>query len=103
MEPTICEPREENYIDLVVAIIAQAIEEEGLEYLDTEDGLYWCELANLDPEFAKRRYREEQAKGWIPKPVTQVFICEDEEEEYEYRTLEQVVSAWCTPNVEVDK
>jgi hypothetical protein len=66
-ETTICEPREENYIDLIVAIIKQAIEEEGIGYVDTDGGKYWCDLAGIDIEYIKRAYEiHEKHPDWKP-------------------------------------
>ena len=44
------EPTEQNYIDLCVAVIKFAIREEGLGYLDTDGGQYWCDLAGINPD-----------------------------------------------------
>lgn len=44
-------PIEQGHIDLVVAIIAQAVQDDKtLEYLDTEDGKNWLDLIGVDAQ-----------------------------------------------------
>ena len=41
--------------DLVIAIVAAAVDDEGIQYLDTYDGQNWLEIIGLDPEGFKTR------------------------------------------------
>ena len=45
----------EAHQGLVIAIVAAAVEEEGIQYLDTYDGQNWLEIIDLDPEAIKTR------------------------------------------------
>ena len=38
------------YKDLAVAVLAGGVNEEGLEYLDTEDGRWWLEALGVDSD-----------------------------------------------------
>ena len=38
------------YKDLAVAVLAGGVKEEGLEYLDTEDGRWWLEALGVDSD-----------------------------------------------------
>ena len=40
---------------LVIAIVAAAVDDEGIQYLDTYDGQNWLEIIGLDPEGIKTR------------------------------------------------
>ena len=42
------DPIHQGHIDLVVAIIAQAIKEEGIGYLKTADGIKWINSIGVD-------------------------------------------------------
>ena len=42
------DPIHQGHIDLVVAIIAQAVKEEGIGYLKTADGIKWIDSIGLD-------------------------------------------------------
>ena len=49
------DPVDVAHATLVVAILTQAVEEEGMGYLDSQDGRYWLGLIGLDPEVIKTR------------------------------------------------
>ena len=42
------DPIHQGHIDLVVAIIAQAVKDEGIGYLKTADGIKWIDSIGLD-------------------------------------------------------
>ncbi len=44
------QPQHEN---LIIQVILNAIKEDGVEYLDTEDANDWLDLIGLTPAFAK--------------------------------------------------
>lgn len=48
-------PQEIGYTNLVIAVIAQAVEEDGIEYLESDDCAYWLELINIDKEKLLKR------------------------------------------------
>ena len=49
------DPVVEAYEGLVIAIVAAAVDAEGIQYLDTYDGQNWLEIIGLDPEGIKTR------------------------------------------------
>ena len=44
------DPVANGYKDLAVAVLAGGVNEEGLEYLDTEDGRWWLEALGVDSD-----------------------------------------------------
>ena len=44
------DPVANGYKDLAVAVLAGGVKEEGLEYLDTEDGRWWLEALGVDSD-----------------------------------------------------
>ena len=42
------DPVQTAHINLVVAIIEQAIKEEGTDYLNSVDGKYWMDIIGVD-------------------------------------------------------
>ena len=96
------EPTEQNYIDLCVAVIKFAIREEGLGYLDTAGGQYWCDLAGINPESLRAKYETFIRDGYAPIEKQPERIREKaSSEDHVYKTLEELTHAWC--NVELDK
>ena len=90
------EPEEVNYIDLCVAVIKFAIEEEGLAYLDTRGGQYWCELADIDPASLTLKYETAVRAGLIPKARQPERIRKKASpEDQVYRTLAELTHIWC--------
>ena len=49
------DPVVEAHEGLVIAIVAAAVDAEGIQYLDTYDGQNWLEIIGLDPEGIKTR------------------------------------------------
>ena len=49
------DPVVEAHQGLVIAIVAAAVDDEGIQYLDTYDGQNWLEIMGLDPEGIKTR------------------------------------------------
>ena len=49
------DPVVEAHEGLVIAIVAAAVDNEGIQYLDTYDGQNWLEIIGLDPEGFKTR------------------------------------------------
>tara|TARA_R110000787_G_scaffold96820_1_gene200359 strand:+ start:552 stop:791 length:240 start_codon:yes stop_codon:yes gene_type:complete len=49
------DPVVEAHEGLVIAIVAAAVDNEGIQYLDTYDGQNWLEIIGLDPEGIKTR------------------------------------------------
>lgn len=96
------EPEEENYIDLCVAVIKFAIEEEGLGYLDTDGGRYWCELAGINPASLRFKYENSVREGLTPTTKQPERIREKAPlGDNVYKSLDELMHVWC--NVEVDK
>ena len=44
------DPVANGHKDLAVAVLAGGVNEEGLEYLDTEDGRWWLEALGVDSD-----------------------------------------------------
>lgn len=51
-------PQEIGYTNLVIAVIAQAVEQDGIEYLESKDCGYWLELININKEKLLQRLVE---------------------------------------------
>ena len=49
------DPVDVAHASLVVDVLSLAVEEEGIGYLDSEDGQYWLGLIGLDPEAIRTR------------------------------------------------
>ena len=49
------DPVDVAHASLVVAIIALAVEEEGIHYLESKDGQYWLSLIGLSAEAIRTR------------------------------------------------
>ncbi len=48
----------EGYMEygfLIAAVIRCGLEDDGLDYLQTPGGQYWCLLGNVDPEVVRER------------------------------------------------
>ena len=96
------EPTEENYTDLCVDVVKSGIREEGLSYLDTDGGQYWCDLAGISPESLRAKYETFIRDGYAPIEKQPERIREKaSSEDHVYKTLEELTHAWC--NVELDK
>lgn len=44
------------YEELAVAVIFHALAEEGLGYLETDDGQWWSDVAGINPSAVTRQY-----------------------------------------------
>ena len=49
------DPVDVAHASLVVGILSLAVEEEGIGYLDSQDGQYWLGLIGLDAEAIRTR------------------------------------------------
>ena len=77
-------------------MIKFAIEEEGLAYLDTRGGQYWCELADIDPASLTLKYETALRAGLIPKARQPERIRKKASpEDQVYRTLAELTHIWC--------
>ena len=48
----------EGYMEyglLIAAVIRRGLKDDGLDYLQTAGGQYWCLLGNVDPEVVRER------------------------------------------------
>lgn len=48
--------------NLIIQVILNAIKEDGIEYLDTDDANEWLDLIGLTPAFAKTALTQTQGK-----------------------------------------
>jgi len=60
-----------GYLGLVAAVIRSGLKDESWEYPLTDDGRYWCGLANIDPEHVSKRATKSFLKNSVPVPQNQ--------------------------------
>ena len=54
-----------GYLGLIAAVIRSGLKYESWEYPLTDDGRYWCDLGNLDPEQVSKQATKSFAEPFV--------------------------------------